>query len=123
MSLSRSVLIVEDDEGLRSSIEMFLEMHGLTVQLASNGKEALALIETSMPGLILLDMKMPVMDGWEFMRQFKSRYTHPTPIIVISAAEDARKRAEEIGANCGINKPFDLNHLISTVMSFLDQNS
>ncbi len=60
-------------------------------------------------------MKMPVMNGWELAREFRSRYDSQVPILVLTASADARRRAEEIGANGWIGKPFDLDTLVGTV--------
>jgi CheY-like chemotaxis protein len=72
-----------------------------------------------MPGMILLDMRMPVMNGWEFAREFRTRYENPCPIVVVTAAENARARAEEIGADGWLAKPFDLQDVLDTVARHL----
>jgi PAS domain S-box-containing protein len=64
---------------------------------------------------VLLDMKMPVMDGWKFALAYRTMSGDPAPIVVVTAAEDARKRAEEIGAVGWIGKPFELDVLLATV--------
>jgi DNA-binding response OmpR family regulator len=65
--------------------------------------------------VILLDMKMPVMNGWRFADEFRIRHDHLTPIVVITAAEDARSRAEDIGADGWIGKPFEIEDLLRVV--------
>lgn len=60
-------------------------------------------------------MKMPGVDGWEFAREFHARHDRLAPIIVFTAAENARKRAEEIGADGYLGKPFDIDDLIRIV--------
>lgn len=107
--------MVDDDRDLLPLIALVLEGEGYTVQTATDGREALEIIERGMPDLILLDMKMPVMNGWEFARQFRAKYDYQTPIVVLTASQDARKRAEEIDAVGWIGKPFDLDNLISVV--------
>ena len=79
------------------------------------GQEALERVAQEMPAVILLDMKMPGMDGWEFAREFRDRYDHLAPIVVLTAAEDARKRVEEIGAEGYLSKPFEIDDLIRAI--------
>jgi len=107
--------VVDDDQDLRSLVAMVLEEEGYTVETAADGRQGLDAVNRGMPDLILLDMKMPVMDGWEFAREFRARYNFKVPIVVLTAAADAKKRAEETGAVDWIGKPFDLDTLLSVV--------
>ena len=111
----RSVLVVEDDPDLLALLEMILEDAGHRVRTAPEGFAALARVDEEMPGVILLDMRMPGMNGWEFAREFRARYGHACPIVVVTAAENARARAEEIGAEGWLAKPFELEDVLSTV--------
>ena len=72
--MNRSVLVVEDDADLASLLQMILTDGGYEVALAGDGLQALARLEERMPGVILLDMRMPVMNGWEFAREYQTRY-------------------------------------------------
>ncbi len=109
------VLVVDDDADMLAMVEMVLGAEGYRVVTAANGEEALARIAVEMPALILLDMRMPVMDGWRFADIFRTRYGNKTPIIVMTAAENARARAAEIKADGPLPKPFDLEDLFSCV--------
>jgi CheY-like chemotaxis protein len=109
------VLVVEDDADLAALVEMILADAGYPVRTAAEGAQALARVEERMPGVILLDMRMPVMNGWEFARAFADRYGRAAPIVVVTAAENARARAEEVGADGWIEKPFDLQAVIDAV--------
>lgn len=109
------VLVVDDDPDLREALAQFLTLHGHEVSLAAHGAEALARVARQMPGLILLDMKMPVMNGWEFARDFRARYGRAAPIVVLTAAQDAALRAQEIDAEGFIPKPFELDELYAVV--------
>jgi CheY-like chemotaxis protein len=109
------VLVVEDDADLAALVEMILADAGYPVRTAAEGAQALARVEERMPGVILLDMRMPVMNGWEFARAFADRYGRAAPIVVVTAAENARARAEEVGADGWIEKPFDLQAVIDVV--------
>jgi DNA-binding response OmpR family regulator len=111
----RAVLVVEDDLDLLTLMEIILVDAGYRVRTAREGRAALARIAEEMPGVILLDMRMPGMNGWEFAREFRARHGHACPIVVVTAAEDARQRAEEIGADAWLSKPFDLDDVLRTV--------
>ena len=112
---SKTVLIVDDDRDLLDLLAFVLSSEGYDVETASDGREALGSVEKAMPNLILLDMKMPVMNGWEFAEEFHERYDESAPIVVVTAAENAAKRADEIHASGWVSKPFDVVTLISVV--------
>jgi DNA-binding response OmpR family regulator len=109
------VLVTEDDEDLLVAVELMLASAGFEVVTAANGKEALRLVEARMPSVILLDMKMPVMNGWEFSSEFRARFDSRAKVVVMTAAEHAPVRAREIGADAWLAKPFGLHQLIETV--------
>lgn len=117
----RAVLVVEDDVDLLGMVQLILEGGGYRVVTAGEGGEALDKIAQEMPGLILLDMKMPGMDGWEFGRLYRARYDRQAPIVVLTAAEDARRRAEEIGAEDYLGKPFELDDLLAKVGKYIPE--
>ena len=71
------------------------------------------------PAVVLLDIKMPVMDGWSFAVEFRARYGSSTPIVVMTAAEHAAARAQEVGAKGWISKPFAYDDFVKTVRSYL----
>jgi CheY-like chemotaxis protein len=117
----RPILVVDDDEVIVSSIEMLLAEEGYPVVIAFNGREALERAERHLPRLILLDMKMPVMDGWAFAAAYRGRPGPHAPIVVMTAAHDSRSRAAEIAADAYIAKPFDLDHLLDIVRRHASQ--
>ena len=110
----RPVLVVEDDATVREALGMALGMSGYEVRLATNGQEALDFIEEERPSLVLLDMRMPVLDGWGFARELPTRGVDP-PIVVMTTREDAPRTAQQIGAAGFIGKPFDLAELMAKV--------
>src|SRR5947209_8181703 len=116
---SLNVLVVEDDPDLAALEAELLEEHGHHVEVANNGREALAAVERAAPDLILLDMKMPVMGGREFADEYRRAQPSPAPIVVITAADDAQVRAAEVGASGWIAKPFDPDALVENVMRLL----
>jgi CheY-like chemotaxis protein len=113
------ILIVDDDPSILSTVSDILEFEGYPVATATNGAEALAALENVHPGLILLDMRMPVLDGWGFARELKDRGV-ALPILVMTAAQDASRWAQEIGANGYLSKPFQLMELLTAVQRYLE---
>lgn len=114
-----SVLLIEDDEDLRELEAQVIEDAGWRVWTAREGGEALRLLaERGAPGVILLDMRMPGMDGWDFSRALHARYGRRIPVVVVSAAEDARAWAREVQADDVLSKPFDLGHMLQTIARF-----
>ena len=114
--IKKTILIVEDDQELLFSLKTFFEMEGYLVKTAINGFEAMKGLEDNvMPNLILLDMKMPIMNGWQFAIEFLNKHDHMAPIVVITAAAEAERRAKDINAIGWVSKPFDLDELLKTV--------
>jgi CheY-like chemotaxis protein len=114
--MNKTILIIEDEEEILYTLKDFLELEGYQVLTALNGFEAIQLLEKSkMPNLILLDMKMPIMNGWEFAAAFLAKYDHKCPIVITTAAGDAAQRAKDIKANDWISKPFDLDTLLEKI--------
>jgi DNA-binding response OmpR family regulator len=116
-----SVLVVDDDPGIVGFLELALGDEGYEVRVAANGREGLAETERRRPDVILLDMNMPVMDGWEFCQQLRRADADldTIPIIVMTAARDAAARSNEVGAQGYLGKPFDLDHLFQTIETVL----
>ena len=111
------ILIVDDDDSIRAVVSEVLDLEGYRVATAGNGLEGLRLLERRLPTLVLLDMRMPVMDGWGFARELEARKVE-VPVVVMTAADNARKWAEEIGADGYVAKPFDLVDLVAVVERF-----
>ncbi len=109
------VLLVEDDEDLRFLVADELEQHHYVVTQAANGLEALEAIEHEWPSVILLDMRMPLMDGWRFVSELRKRYGRVAPLVVMTAATDARERALSVDANGWLAKPFELDAVLEAV--------
>lgn len=118
-SLKKTILIVEDEEIILGILGDFLKSEGYNVLVAENGLRALDLIEEcGVPNLVLLDMVMPVMNGWNFAQEVFARFNHFCPIVIMTAAADAEKRAEDICAVGWIEKPFDLDKLIELIKKY-----
>jgi DNA-binding response OmpR family regulator len=117
--MSKIILIIEDDIDIRTSLKEFLESEDYIVFTAGNGLEALEVINTiGMPNLMLLDMKMPIMNGWQFAVEFISKHDHLSPIVVMTAAADAEQRAKEISAIGWVGKPFKLDELLKKIKKY-----
>lgn len=112
--VTASILVVDDDLTILHSVAELLELEGYAVETASNGAEALEVTRNVRPGLVLLDMRMPVLDGWGYARAVADEQPRPR-IVIMTAAHDARRWADEIGADGYIAKPFEADHLIDTV--------
>ncbi len=117
----RPILVVEDDPDLLALVEMILSEAGYRVRTAREGRAALARVAEEMPALVLLDMRMPGMNGWDFAREFRARHGRPCPVVVVTASEDARRRAEEIDADGWIAKPFDLDEVLAVAARHVGQ--
>jgi CheY-like chemotaxis protein len=111
----RPILVVEDDDDIREFIELALRDEGYAIITAPNGAVALERVEREDPLAILLDMKMPVMDGWEFVQRYHQRVAPAAPIIVMTAAHDPRVRAAQVHAFDVLAKPFELLDLLAVV--------
>jgi len=115
------VLVVDDDPDILEALSEILEAEGFEIRRARNGKEALERLEPDPPQLILLDLMMPVMDGWEFAQRMRQRpsVAH-IPIIVLSADRNVGSKASDIGAVGHLAKPFELNDLLEMVRRSLE---
>lgn len=111
---SDTILVVDDDPGILSTVAEVLDLEGYSVQTATNGAEALRAVDREEPCLVLLDMRMPVLDGWGFAQAVRERGL-TLPIVVMTAAQDARHWADEIGAAGFLAKPFELMDLLVAV--------
>ncbi len=109
------VLVVDDDKGIREFVRTVLAEEGYEVAEATDGQQALERCDRVPPDVILLDMRMPVMDGWEFARTYRQRPGPHAPIVIVTAALDVAKDAKEIGADGFLGKPFQLDDLLQLV--------
>jgi two-component system chemotaxis response regulator CheY len=108
------ILVVDDDPSIRQTVREILDLEGYPVETAADGREALRLVERHEPSLVLLDMRMPELDGWGFAREIRERGIE-LPILVMTAAENARSWAAEIGADGYVAKPFELDELLAAI--------
>jgi two-component system OmpR family response regulator len=117
---SFSVLIVEDEEDVSKMIQTFMEtQNGYKVSTATDGINALLAVGRDRPDLMILDIKIPGVDGIEVCRQIKADPKGKTAIIAISGQSDNGTRAIEAGADAFLNKPLDLESLLTQVKKLL----
>jgi len=118
MAAPATVMVVEDDHDIRDSLSVALADAGYEVVEASNGQVALDRLAIAEPGVILLDLMMPVLNGLEFLVRFRQnpRWSH-IPVIVASA--NRGYDASDLGTFAVLRKPLDLNVLLEAVKSAL----
>jgi excisionase family DNA binding protein len=116
------VLLVDDDERVREYVRVNLEMEGYGVREAGNAEEGLAVLEEVSPDLILLDVMMPEVDGWEMLRRVQERHgVGAIPVVMFSGKVDEENAAEATarGAQGFLGKPFDPQQLIEHAKQLL----
>jgi two-component system chemotaxis response regulator CheY len=113
------VLVVDDDEDILEAVSEALVQAGYSVLGASNGAQALEVLKTATPALILLDLYMPIMDGAEFRReQMRNPSCAAIPTVAISAVDDMDTRARDLGFDGALEKPVQLEVLLSLVARY-----
>ncbi len=108
------VLVVDDDDGLREFVRVHLELDGYDVREAASAEQALAAVDDQAPDLVLLDVVMPGIDGWQMLQEMQERHGS-IPVIMFSGKVDeaGARKAEERGARGFVGKPFDPQELIA----------
>jgi two-component system, chemotaxis family, chemotaxis protein CheY len=120
MMLSRRILLVDDDESIREFISQALAEEGYEVMIAAQGAAALALVDEGQPNLILLDLRMPVLDGWGFLEAYRGKPGPHAPVVALTASHDKAASKLPPGVNAFIAKPFDLYELLDLVDKLTD---
>lgn len=117
--MAKTILVVDDEKRLVSLVESYLTQEGYQVVSAYNGKDALAVARHEKPDLIVLDVMMPEMDGYEFMRRHRAESN--TPIILLTARVDDEEKVIglEVGADDYMTKPFRPRELVARVRAVL----
>ena len=120
--MSKEILIVEDEPGVMAAIRFLMKQQGYNVRVAEKGEDALDLLSTNKPHLVLLDIMLPGMNGWEVCEAIRSNPEYRNVKIVFLTAR--RNEAEiakglDLGANAYITKPFNNDQLIARVKALL----
>lgn len=121
--MAQKVLVVEDDGHIAELLELYLEKAGFEVAIASDGGSGLELFHSFEPDLVLLDIMLPVLDGWSVCR--KIRESSPTPIIMLTAKGETIDKVAglEMGADDYIVKPFEIKEVLARVHAVLRRYS
>jgi two-component system response regulator MprA len=111
------VLVADDEPALRKLLKTNMELEGYETLEAANGAEVLESVKRDNPDIILLDIMMPVMDGWEVLTELAANPEYSQKVILVSAkaSDDAQLQGWELGADEYITKPFDLDSLLERV--------
>ncbi len=120
---SRTLLVVDDEQSLRGALEFMFTREGYKVLTAANGEEALEMARVHLPDVIILDVMMPGMDGYEVTRRLRAHYrTRHIPILLVTAKgeEDDKLEGFQGGANDYIVKPWSKRELVQRVVNHLD---
>ncbi|MCX7595389.1 MAG: response regulator [Fischerella sp.] len=116
------ILIVEDEVRVAAFVEKGLRKNGFTTKVAADGEQAIFMAQTGDFDLLLLDLGLPVIDGWTVLRELR-RQGEKRPIIIVTANNDERDKAAALaaGANDYITKPFSFSELLKRVQAQLGQ--
>ncbi len=118
------LLLVDDEPGLRQAVQAYLEDSGFTVYVASNAKDGLELAQQKLPDLIISDIMMPQVDGYQFLKQLREDPQFKTlPVVFLTARGMTSDRIQGYNAGCDayISKPFDPDELVAVVQNLLDR--
>ena len=117
--LKTKILLVDDDPNIRQLVNLYLVKEGFEVEMAERGDEALKKVLASPPNLMLLDVMLPGMDGWQVLRE--TRKTSNVPIIMLTAKDETFDKVLglELGADDYIAKPFDMKELVARIKAVI----
>jgi DNA-binding response OmpR family regulator len=113
------ILVVDDDLHTRQTIQWALEEEGFVVQTAVDGRQALERASATRPALVVLDMKLPIVDGAAVADGLRLAHAVPPPIVLITGDDRPREKARRVGAFAFLPKPFELDDLLATVRQAL----
>ncbi|MCL1896967.1 MAG: response regulator transcription factor [Clostridiales bacterium] len=113
----KTALIIEDDPNIAELLRLYMEKDGFSVRVADDGRTGLRLFEDEPPSIVLLDLMLPGLDGWEVCREIRGK----TPVIMITAKTETLDKVQglEMGADDYIGKPFDMKEVMARVHAVL----
>ena len=118
-----SVLVVEDDRNIAELLQMYLEKEGYAVTVAADGGQGLSKFRASKPDLVLLDVMMPVMDGWAVCRAIRAESTTPVIMLTAKGETDDKVAGLKQGADDYITKPFEMKEVLARIEAVLRRTS
>ncbi|RPH78831.1 MAG: response regulator [Nitrospiraceae bacterium] len=118
MPTKKKILLVDDEPGILKVLSIKLRVSGYDVVTTAGGQEALDLIDSASPDIVLLDVIMPGVDGLEVLR--KLRVNSRLPVFVFSASSENAQKAMSLGADGFLAKPFDVDDLVKRIVMVLD---
>lgn len=117
--MAKKILVVDDKKELRTLLKQYLSQEGFEVVSAGDGREALFIARQEKPNLIILDLMMPEMGGYEFMRTYNREVDTPTIILTAKLEESDKVLGLELGADDYVTKPFSMNELTARIRAVL----
>ena len=109
------VLVIDDDDAVCEILREALTDDGYAVATVPHGAAALELVKHHRPAVIILDLRMPIMDGWSFAEQYRRQATPAASLILLTALKDIEESARRIGAATFIQKPFELTDVLTKI--------
>jgi two-component system KDP operon response regulator KdpE len=119
MTEQENILIIDDENQIRRLLDITLSANGFRTMLTTNGKEGLVMAATHHPGLVILDLGLPDIDGHEVLKKLREWYFKPVIILSVRSAEEEIIRALDHGANDYLTKPFRTGELLARVRAAL----
>ena len=117
--METTVLIVEDEKNISDLLELYLKKEGYTVHTAADGGEGLSLFRSLKPDLVLLDLMMPVMDGWSVCKAIRAESQTPVIMLTAKSETDDKVAGLKIGADDYITKPFEMKEVLARIEAVL----
>ena len=118
-----SVLVVEDDRNIAELLQMYLEKEGYAVTVAADGGQGLSAFRAGKPDLVLLDVMMPVMDGWAVCRAIRAESSTPVIMLTAKGETDDKVAGLKQGADDYITKPFEMKEVLARIEAVLRRTS
>jgi len=126
MNVSKKILIADDEPNIVAAIEYLMQQSGYEVHVARNGEEALGLVESCVPDLVLLDVMMPIKSGYEVCTRIRERadWRHIKVVMLSAKGREAEvNKGLSMGADLYVTKPFSTRDLMAKIKGLLDQGS
>ena len=120
--MTKKILVADDEPNIVTALEFLLQRNGFEVQVARNGDEALSLIESGRPDLVLLDVMMPLKSGYEVCKRIRERpeLSHVKVVMLSAKGRDAEvARGLDLGADLYVTKPFSTRDLVAKIRQLL----